>query len=148
MRFRDVGLTEVADDEPLGEDTFASYAEAGRSWSALDECGEPVGYVLVDDVDGATHVAQISVHPAHQGAGVARALLDQVEARARAQGQCSVTLTTFDDVPWNRPLYEHLGFAVVSDGEMGPELRSVRAAEATAGLDPARRVCMRRRLEA
>ena len=54
-----------------------------------------------------------------------------------------VTLTTFVDVPWNGPLYAHLGFTVMSEAEIGPELRSIQDGEAAHGLDPARRVCMR-----
>jgi hypothetical protein len=53
-------------------------------------------------------------------------------------------LTTFSDVPWNAPLYRHLGFRVLDDDDIGPELRARRADEAARGLDPASRVCMRR----
>jgi ribosomal protein S18 acetylase RimI-like enzyme len=143
LRFREVGLDGVAEDEPLSKDIFVGYALAERAWCAVDDDDEPLGYVLVDDVDGESHIAQISVHPDHQGTGVGRALVGQVEARARRAGQSGVTLTTYAEVPWNRPLYEHLGFVVVADDEAGPELRAIRAAEIDSGLDPAPRVCMR-----
>jgi hypothetical protein len=55
----------------------------------------------------------------------------------------AITLTTFRDVPWNAPPYEHLAFRIMSDDEVGPELRAVCDAETAAGLDPATRVCMR-----
>jgi hypothetical protein len=55
----------------------------------------------------------------------------------------SLTLTTFSDVPWNRPLYEHLGFRVLSEEEIGPGLRTIRDRETTEGLDPSTRVVMR-----
>ncbi len=99
--------------------------------------------MLVDVVDGAAHVEQVSVRPDRQGTGVGRALLDQVRAWAISTGRDAITLTTFADVPWNRPLYEHLGFHVVDEVDIGPELRAVRQAEAAHGLDPAARVCMR-----
>jgi hypothetical protein len=70
-------------------------------------------------------------------------LLDRVRAWATSTNRPAITLTTFTDVPWNRPLYEHLGFQVIPDEEIGPGLRAVRAAEARAGLDPDLRVCMR-----
>jgi hypothetical protein len=54
-----------------------------------------------------------------------------------------VTLTTFSDVAWNRPLYEHLGFRAMREHEIGPELRALRDTEAAHGLDPTTRVCMR-----
>jgi ribosomal protein S18 acetylase RimI-like enzyme len=102
-----------------------------------------VGYVLVDLVDGNAHIEQISVRPECQGAGIGRALVDQVRAWAAESGRSAITLTTFAEVSWNRPLYEHLGFDVVAEDDLGPELRAVRDAEAAHGLDPATRVCMR-----
>ncbi|MGH9227866.1 MAG: GNAT family N-acetyltransferase [Acidimicrobiales bacterium] len=142
-RFRDVGLPEVADDEPPSLDVLARYAGGGRCWVAVDEAGGPIGYVLVDSVDGNAHVEQLSVHPTHQGAGLGRALMERVSAWARETGMPAVTLTTFSDVPWNAPLYRHLGFRVLREDELGPGLRAVRDDETIHGLDPARRVCMR-----
>jgi GNAT superfamily N-acetyltransferase len=145
-RFREVGLGKIADDEPESLDALAAYATAGRSWVSVDGAARPVGYTLVDVVDGLAHVEQISVRPDCQGTGVGRALLDQVGKWATEIGMGAITLTTFADVPWNRPLYEHLGFRVLQDVEIGPELQGVRDAEAAHGLDPATRVCMRREL--
>jgi len=54
----------------------------------------------------------------------------------------AVTLTTFEDVPWNAPLYRHLGFRELRDDELGPGLRAIRDRETAHGLDPARRVSM------
>jgi GNAT superfamily N-acetyltransferase len=144
-RFREVGMDAVADHEPAPLDTLAAYAAAGRSWVAVDDDGPggPIGYVIVDVVDGNAHVEQVSVVPAAQGRGVGRALLDQVRAWAVSTGRLAITLTTFADVPWNGPLYAHLGFQVLSEAEIGPELAAVRAAETAHGLDPAGRVCMR-----
>lgn len=141
-RFRDVGLASVADDEPLPAETLARYAAEGRGWVAVSPDDEPIGYVIVDLVDGNAHVEQVSVHPDHQGAGIGRALLDRVRAWAIEMGAPRITLTTFNDVPWNRPLYEHLGFVVIDDDSIGPGLKDVCRAEVAHGLDPERRVCM------
>jgi GNAT superfamily N-acetyltransferase len=145
-QFRDVGMADIADDAPASLDELASYAAAGRSWVATDDAdgaGQAVGYVIVDVVDGCAHVEQISVVPAAQGRGVGRALLDRVRDWAVESGCPALTLTTFTDVAWNRPLYEHLGFRVLAEPEIGPELQAVRAVETAHGLDPASRVCMR-----
>ena len=145
QRFREVGLDAVADDGPHPWGTLATYAGDGRSWVAYDPgTDELVGYVLVDVVDGCAHVEQLSVRPDRQGAGVGRALLEQVREWSVATGRPAITLTTFRDVPWNRPLYEHLGFRSLTDEEIGPELRAVQDHEAADGLDPTTRVCMRR----
>jgi ribosomal protein S18 acetylase RimI-like enzyme len=95
-------------------------------------------------VDGNAHVEQISVLPDYQGRGVGKDLLDTVRSWAIETGCPAITLTTFIDVPWNYPLYERLGFVVLPEEELGPELRAVREHEAQMGLDPANRVCMRK----
>ena len=141
--FRSIGMDSVANDEPPSDRKLADYAAAGRSWVAVDPYDRPVAYVLVDEVDGNAHVDQISVLPDSQNHGVGRALLERVRAWAIEKGCPAITLTTFSEVPWNHPLYELLGFIVLSDEEIGPELRAVRQDESTAGLDPASRVCMR-----
>ena len=144
-RFREVGLPDVADDEPESAESLAAFANAGRAWVAEDD-GRLCGYLLVDDIDGAAHIEQVSVRPDRQGQGIGRALIDRAEKWALANERTALTLTTFADVPWNRPLYEHLGFHVLSDDEIGPGLALVRDHETARGLDPARRVVMRRDL--
>lgn len=145
-RFRDVGLPEVAEDEPASEEELARYASAGRSWVAVDDVDQPVGYVLVDLLDGCAHIEQVSVRPDQQGTGIGRALLAHVGGWARQRRLSAVTLTTFTEVPWNAPLYRHLGFRVLRDDELGPELRRRRDHETAHGLDPTHRVCMRAEL--
>ena len=51
-----------------------------------------------------------------------------------------LTLTTFTDVPWNRPYYERLGFTVLDD--LGPELAALVAHEHEAIPGDAERVAM------
>lgn len=147
LRFRDVGMPGIADDDPPPAEVLATYATDGRSWVAADRTDRAVGYVVVDVLDGCAHVEQVSVDPGSQGQGVGRALLDRVRTWAVEQGLAAVTLTTFRDVPWNAPLYEHLGFRVLDRAEIGPELAARVAAEAAHGLDPETRVCMRAALD-
>jgi GNAT superfamily N-acetyltransferase len=155
-RFRDFGLPGVADAEPASVATLAAYARAGRSWVAVGlgdgsrrsaSDGTVVGYVLVDIIDAQAHIEQISVLPDHQGTGVGRALIDRVAQWARGDGRSALTLTTFATIPWNGPLYAHLGFVTLPESALGPQLRALRLTEAAHGLDPAQRVCMRLALE-
>src|SRR4051812_33822331 len=81
-RFRDVGLPAVADDDPASIGVLNEYATDGRSWVAVDDAGTPVGYVIVDVVDGNAHIEQVSVHPDDQGTGVGRALVERVRVWA------------------------------------------------------------------
>lgn len=146
-RFREVDLAAIADDEPMSVEDLADYASSGRSWVVemeLDGDEVILGYVLVDVVDGNAHIEQITVDPSAQGRGIGRALIDHVAAFARSSDLAALTLTTFRDVAWNAPLYEHLGFRVLPGAEVGPELAALVELEASHGLDPDQRVCMRR----
>ncbi len=59
--FRDVDMGAVADDEPPTVEALESYVRNGRAWVATDTTNHPVAYVLVDVVDDAGHVEQVSV---------------------------------------------------------------------------------------
>jgi GNAT superfamily N-acetyltransferase len=143
-RFREVGLDDIADAELMSAEIFGSYVDIGLAWVAVDDNDAIVGFVLVDKVDDGAHIEQVSVTPERQGQGVGRALIDHVGNWAQQSGLQALTLTTFDHVPWNRPLYEHLGFRVLLEDETSPGLRRIRETEASHGLDPALRVVMRK----
>ncbi|NAZ83575.1 GNAT family N-acetyltransferase, partial [Kineococcus sp. R8] len=110
--------------------------------------GRAAGYLLLDVVDGAGHVEQVSVHPAHGRRGLGRALLASAATWALGHGLGALTLTTYADVPWNAPLYSRLGFRILRPHEQGPQLRALRRHEADSGLDAWPRVAMRRVLAA
>ena len=144
--FRPIGMAAVADDEPPPPAMLAGYAERGAAWVWAGPDDRPLAYLLLDVVDGGTHVRQVSVHPSAARRGLGRALLDVAVAHARARGDDRVTLTTFTEVPWNMPYYQRLGFTVLPVADQGPELRRLRAHEAAIGLDRWPRVAMARRL--
>jgi predicted N-acetyltransferase YhbS len=142
--FIDVGLAEIADHEPESVEELAAYAAAGRTW-VITEDDLPVGYALVDIVDGAKHLEQLTVRPHRGQRGLGRRLLSHICEWASAQQLPAVTLTTYRTVPWNAPFYARSGFRLMTESEIGPELNEVRAHETAQGLDPTQRVCMRRK---
>ncbi|MET8306384.1 GNAT family N-acetyltransferase [Micromonospora sp. NPDC005173] len=144
--FRDVGMPEIADDEPLPVGVLSGYQRAGRGWVAVDRADRPVAYLITDHVDGNLHVEQVSVHPDHARRGVGRALLEHAADRAMAGGVLALTLATFAEVPWNGPYYLRCGFRVLDESQWTPGLRAIRRREAAHGLDRWPRVCMRRDL--
>jgi GNAT superfamily N-acetyltransferase len=148
QQFRDHGLDHVADMEPAPVEVLASYSDDNRAWVAVDESGQLIGYILVSIIDAGGHIEVVSVAPAHQGQGVGRALIEQVERWAISMNLSALTLTTFRQIPWNRPLYEHLGFRVLSQKEISKDLQRIRDAETSQGLDPDLRVAMRLALRA
>lgn len=141
--FRSLGMTAVADDDPLPLDVLDTYRRAGHAWVAADPDDRPVAYLLAEPVDGAAHIEQVSVHPAVARRGIGRSLIEHLAAAARDQGLAALTLTTFAEVPWNAPYYARLGFRTLSEHELTPGLRRIRAEEAAHGLDRWPRVCMR-----
>lgn len=136
--FRSVGMPEVADSDPTPIPALDAYATAGRSWVGEIAC--TVAFVLVEDVDDAVHIEQVSVDPAHAGRRLGARLVEHVDDVARARGREALTLTTFRDVPWNGPYYARLGFAEVT--APGPGLRRILAEERA--LLKAPRIAMRR----
>ncbi|MFB7341063.1 GNAT family N-acetyltransferase [Streptomyces hydrogenans] len=147
--FRALGMTAIADDEPLPLDVLEGYRSAGRAWVAVDGADRPVAYLLADTVDGAAHIEQVSVHPDAARRGVGRALIEHLAEAAREEGLTALTLTTFTEVPWNAPYYARLGFRPLADTDpaLTEGLRAISHAEAAHGLATWPRVCMRRELE-
>ena len=144
--FRDIGMPEIADDEPLTLDELAVYQRAGRAWAAVGETGHLAAYLIADLVDGNVHIEQVSVHPGSARRGLGRSLLEHAAGQAAAEGIRALTLTAFSDVPWNAPYYERCGFRRLDEAELTPGLRAIRRREAERGLDRWPRVCMRRDL--
>ncbi|MFJ4839411.1 GNAT family N-acetyltransferase [Streptomyces sp. NPDC088746] len=144
--FRDVGMPEIAEDEPLPIGELGRYLRDGTAWVAVDPADAPVAYLIAEPVDGNLHVEQVSVHPDHARRAVGRGLLDHLARHAAACGTPALTLTTFADVPWNAPYYARCGFELLDDSEIAPGLREIRRQEAAHGLDRWPRVCMRRDL--
>jgi GNAT superfamily N-acetyltransferase len=144
--FANVGMPEIAADEPPSVAALDGYRRAGTAWVATDGDDHPVAYLLAEPVDGNGHVEQVSVHPAHARRGIGRALLDEAARYAAGTGAPALTLTTFAHVPWNAPYYARCGFRVLDEAEWTPGLRAIRAREAAHGLDRWPRVCMRREL--
>lgn len=144
--FADIGMPEIADDEPLPLADLAHFQRADLAWVAVDEADRPVAYLIAEHVDDNLHIEQVSVHPDSARRGIGRSLLDHVGHRAGAEGIPALTLTTFADVPWNAPYYARCGFQFLDDSALGPGLQDIRRREAAHGLERWPRVCMRRRL--
>ncbi|WP_411375549.1 GNAT family N-acetyltransferase [Arthrobacter sp. MPF02] len=144
--FRMVGMDAIADAEPPGSKDLCDYIDAGRCWVYTDEADGPVGYILVDWIDGDAHIAQVTVHPGFARRGIGGRLIEEVASWAAGEGSAALTLTTFRDVPWNRPYYERLGFVVVPEAARPEGIRTLVRVEAAQGLSAWPRVVMERRL--
>ncbi|MFF1869153.1 GNAT family N-acetyltransferase [Streptomyces sp. CB03911] len=139
--FREIGMPEIADDEPLPLPELARYLDEGTALAVVDAADRPVAYLIAEPVDGALHIEQVSVHPDHARRGLGRALIDHL---GQLGGATALTLTTFAEVPWNAPYYARCGFRPLAAEEITPGLREIRRQEAAHGLDRWPRLCMRR----
>jgi ribosomal protein S18 acetylase RimI-like enzyme len=141
-QFVAIGYDQVAASPPDSIESLVEYAQSGRSWVAVVD-DEVMGYILVGVLDDAAHIFHVCVHPAYQGLGLGKALIEQVKGWARSTGRPAVTLATFYEVPWNGPLYEHLGFRVLDESELGPEMLARGELDVASGLSPQGQVAMR-----
>jgi GNAT superfamily N-acetyltransferase len=119
--------------------------DLGRAKAVFVAGRPPVGFVQIDEVDGAAHITEIGVIPRWMRRGIGSQLLERACEWARGRGYSAITLTTFAEVPWNAPFYAGRGFA--ESTQIGAELAAIREREHAAGLDDvARRIVMRREL--
>jgi GNAT superfamily N-acetyltransferase len=130
--------------ETSSEQALREAQTQGLLWVAL--AGDsPVGFAHVERFEpGVAHLEELDVHPDHGRRGLGRRLVAAVCEWAENSGLEAVTLTTFRNVPWNMPFYATLGFEEIPLPELSPELVAVIQNETERGLDPTRRVVMRR----
>ena len=131
-------------NETTSDEVLKTAQRHGHLWVALAD-DVPVGFAHIEVIESTVaHLEEIDVHPQHGRRGLGTKLVRAICAWAIAAGYHSVTLTTFRDVPWNMPFYARLGFEVIPSEALSPALRSVVQDETRRGLDPTRRVAMRR----
>jgi GNAT superfamily N-acetyltransferase len=138
-QFRATDYPQLA-DAPLASEHIDVVCD--RVWIA-EVNQAPVGFVIARMHDDAVHIQEIDVHPTCARQGIGGALIRTVSQWASEQRVPCITLTTFDNVPWNAPYYARLGFVLMPPNSWSDALLAVRRAEAQSGLDMKHRVCMR-----
>ena len=115
---------------------------AGRLWvAALNE--RLVGFAMADVVDGQAYLVEVDVHPQYARRGIGSGLVNTVVAWARDTGFLTLSLVTFQHLPWNAPFYEKLGFSAMDPAEHGPGLARLILEENRIGIDTSKRIAMR-----
>lgn len=115
-----------------------------KLWVSADADDVPQGFLEAEPIEGWLHIREVSVHPAAQRQGRARALVEAAIAHARAEGIAMVSLTTDRLLPFNGPMYAGMGFVVLTAGSQPAWLAARLAREAEHGFDPALRIAMAR----
>lgn len=127
-------LAWLADSDVMNEAEHLAFVSEGCSWVAVDDQGQVLGFLCASIADDALHIHELSVRQEAQGQGLGRRLLDQARAAARLKGLAWLTLTTFDDVPWNAPFYQRYGFERLAARQLDHRLQAVISGELAHGL--------------
>ena len=86
---------------------YAPAIEQGSVWVV----GTPVaGLISLIPTDDSLLVENLAVHPAAQGTGLVRALMNFAEQQARKLRQPRLTLYTHEVMTENQAIYAHLGY--------------------------------------
>lgn len=128
-------LAWLADSDVMNEAEHLAFVSEGCSWVAVDDQDQALGFLCASIADDALHIHELSVRQEAQGRGLGRRLLDQARHAARLKGLAWLTLTTFDDVPWNAPFYARYGFEPIPATRLDARLRAILASELAHGLD-------------
>jgi GNAT superfamily N-acetyltransferase len=138
----ETGLTGAILDDVSSLEELGDAQRRGHLWVAVAPDGELVGFAQVIVLDQLAHLDEVDVVPEHGRKGVGSRLVAAVTDWARQAGYPKMTLSTFRDVPWNRPFYEKRGFCVVDSRHLWPEHAALVAAERARGLRTDLRVIM------
>jgi GNAT superfamily N-acetyltransferase len=102
--FCDLGMDATADGEPAPPRALRAYERDGTAWVSVDDRDRPIAFLVVDVIDQAAHIEQVSVRPESGRQGIGAALIEAAASWAQEQRLDAMTLMTFRDVAWNRPL--------------------------------------------
>jgi GNAT superfamily N-acetyltransferase len=132
-------LAWVADDGVMPAEQHREYIARAAEWVAESDTGTLLAFLAAEQIGSELHIWELAVREDYQRQGIGVRLVEAALAVARQRRLEALTLTTFNDVPWNAPWYARLGFEVVTDH---PRLATIVRAETERGLP--RRCAMRK----
>lgn len=132
----------LVDADPLPLDFVQQGFQAGQVWVAIAQDELVVGYAIAREVDNTLYLQQIDVIPEYGRRGIGTALITTIRDWAKHHGYCTLSLSTFRDIPWNAPFYTKLGFAAVDEAELTVGFQQIRREEFETGLPISDRVIM------
>ncbi|OTA20439.1 acetyltransferase [Xenorhabdus beddingii] len=137
-------LAWIANGHVQTEQQHWDYISQGNSWVAINECSQPVGFILAKPLDNGLHIMELSVHEGWQRKGIGKALVEKVVQVAEQRYLQAVTLTTFREVSWNAPFYHSLGFNILDSQQITEPLRQILQSEIDYGFAEEQRCAMKR----
>jgi ribosomal protein S18 acetylase RimI-like enzyme len=95
-------------------DGIAAELSRGAGAIVAERNGEMLGCVLVEEKEGDLYFGRLSVLPPARGLGLARRLIDAVEAEARRRGLAGIRLGVRVVLTDNQRLFQALGYRETS----------------------------------
>lgn len=135
-------LAWLANGDVQSAEKHLELIESGASWVAVDSKDVPVGFLNGIPSDEDLYICEISVQSDYQGKGIGRRLMEAARQWAASCGYMSISLTTFQKVPWNEGFYKSLGFRTLNANELTPALYNIINEEIDAGLPVEQRCAM------
>ena len=101
----------------LGKLTEADVSQQANSGHVLmiEEGGVPVACLFVTPREKHFYLGKLAVHPSHQRKGMARRLIDEAEALAKAKGATFLELQTRIELIENHEAFSRMGFRKVGE---------------------------------
>ncbi|MFC2059051.1 GNAT family N-acetyltransferase [Chloroflexota bacterium] len=101
-----------------GEGNYTRIIALYHVWVAVDR-GQIIGGLVLMPKEDHMLLANIAVHPAHQGKGVGKALMELADAEALDQGYKEIRLSANKDMTGTIDMYRRSGWAEMQSGEPG-----------------------------
>lgn len=99
-----------------------------------EEAEQVVGFAACHRYKQNLHLDEISVLPEYGQQGIGSLLVKQVLETAKHNDLKACTLTTFEDIPWNAPFYQKLGFRIIRDKDIPRHVAAMLREEKSVGL--------------
>lgn len=142
--FRSVpALTWIATSDAMSADVHRRSIQTGTCWVAVNTVNTPVGFLTASVDHNDVHILEMSVASPWQGYGIGKALLQHLKQWALQEKLTGITLTTFQEVPWNAPFYSKMGFVILPNQALDQRLACVLDREHSHGFPKGSRCAMR-----
>jgi ribosomal protein S18 acetylase RimI-like enzyme len=106
----------IPESGAFGETAEAIASELAKGAGAIvaERNGEMVGCVMIHEMEGDLYFGRLAVLPAARGTGLARQLIDAVEAEARRRDLPGIRLGVRVVLTDNQRLFQSLGYREIS----------------------------------
>jgi GNAT superfamily N-acetyltransferase len=132
---------DLGPEHPYSVAERACWTRCAREGNAFVAGAPPVGLLVLDRIDGAPYLEQLSIRRTAMRQGLGRRLLTRAIEWA---GREPLWLTTYAHIPWNRPFYERHGFVTVPPSACPPGMVAILDDQRRALPAPDQRIAMRR----